>query len=274
MSQPEKACPKKCVYSAALAVRKLGCLSPLRMIQIGVVALLGLTLCAGLRADTITGTIKDPSGAVVASARIEVTGRDLTTPVILTTDESGKFTAPNLSPGKYSVRVTKEGFDEIVTAVDLHGTSDLQLSLTIAAQQTSVNVTEKSSGFANSDTVYRQLRDLGLGNSYHVEKYTLNMDVGSFEFKSGTITLLNPINRFVTGAIFTGQGHFTLKPVGRLDIEEMTRRSGSATAEEDFTEVVFRFSGGVYPQFAAALGVSAQTPPEAATVFQHWKEKV
>src|SRR5262249_46802604 len=33
-----------------------------------------LAAATGLRADTITGTIKDPSGAVVAGARIEITG--------------------------------------------------------------------------------------------------------------------------------------------------------------------------------------------------------
>lgn len=95
------------------------------------------TLCASLRADTISGTIKDPSGAVVARARIEISGGDLTTPTLLTTDQTGKFAAPNLRPGKYLVRVAKEGFDEIVSAVELHGTSDLQFGLTIAAQQTS-----------------------------------------------------------------------------------------------------------------------------------------
>src|SRR4029077_1848925 len=40
------------------------------------VALLGLALAANLRADTISGTVKDPSGAVVVNARIEITGND------------------------------------------------------------------------------------------------------------------------------------------------------------------------------------------------------
>lgn len=236
--------------------------------------LICLTLCGSLRADTITGTIKDPSGAVIAGARVEITATGLSKPIVLTTDELGKFAAPNLSPGKYSVRITKEGFDEIVAPVDLHGASDLQLSLTIAAQQTSVNVTAKSSGYANSDSVYRQLRDIGLGDSFHVEKYTLKMDVGTFEFKSGTMTLLSPVNKFVTGAIFIGDGHFSLKPALPMDSEELQRRAGSPTVEEDFSEAVFRFTGSVYPQFAATLGNPLQTPPEAAAAFEHWKEKI
>ena len=274
MSWPNKVSPKP-DPSETTVLCKLRCYrNGLFIFQIAALLLMCLTLCGSVRADTISGTIKDPSGAVVAGARVEITADGLTKAIVLTTDESGKFVVPNLSPGKYSVRISKEGFDEIVTPVDLQGTSDLQLSLTISAQQTSVNVTEKSSGYGNSDTVYRQLRDVGLGNSFHVEKYTLKMDVGSFEFKSGTITLLTPVNRFVTGAIFIGEGHFSLKPVLRSDTEELKRRAGAETAEEDFGEVVFRFSGGIYPQVAAALGKQEDTPKEAAEAFKRWRDRL
>src|ERR1700723_2723549 len=74
-----------------------------------------LALATRLRADTISGTVKDPSGAVVIGARIEITGGDLSQPIILTSDEFGKFTAPNLKPGRYSIRVAKDGFEELVT---------------------------------------------------------------------------------------------------------------------------------------------------------------
>ena len=244
------------------------------VLQASVFVLFCLALATCLRADTISGTVKDPTGAVVVSARIEITGGNASQPIVLTSDESGKFAAPNLSPGKYSVRVRKEGFDEIVAAVDLHGTADLRLSLTIAAQQTSIKVTEKSMAFANSDAVYRQLRDVGLGDTYRCERFTLAMDAGTFELKSGTVTLLGLVNHTETGAIFIGQGHFTLKPFTHIDRQEMVRRSGNPTAEEDFTEVVFRFTSDVYPQFSAALGSRTDTPSEAATAFQHWKNKV
>lgn len=122
--------------------------------------------------------------------------------------------------------------------------------------------------------LYRQLRDAGLGDSYRCENFTLTVDVGTFHLKSGTITLLQLVNRFESGAIFVGQGHFTLKPLDAIDAREMVRRAGSPTAEEDFGEVVFRFSAGEYPQFAGALGARVETPPEAAAAFQHWKDRV
>src|SRR5467141_799499 len=245
-----------------------------RFLYPSMVALLCLVLARPVRADAVSGTVKDPSGAVVVGARIELTGGNLAQALLLTSDESGKFVAANLSAGKYSLRVAKEGFDDLVTTVELHGTADLPLNLSITAQQTSVTVNEKSAAFANSDAVYRQLRNDGLGDTFRCENFTLPKDVGNFELKSGTITFLGMVNKFQTGAVFVGQGHFTLKPVATLDTNEMVRRSGSPTAEEDFTEVVFRFSPDQFSQFAATLGTRAETPAEAATDFQHWKDRV
>ncbi len=247
---------------------------PHKLLYASILTLLCLGLATRLLADTISGTVKDPSGAVVAGARIEISGGNLPQPIVLSSDESGKFAAPTLTAGKYTVRVSKDGFDDLVTTVNLKGAADLPLNLTIAAQQTRVTVTGKSTGFANSDSVYRQLRDIGLGDTYRCENFSLTMDVGTFQLKSGTLTLLGLVNKFETGAVFVGHGHFTLKPSDPINTRELARRTGSPTAEEDFTEVVFRFTGNQYPQFAGTLATKVATPPEAAAVFQHWKERV
>ena len=85
-----------------------------------------LIATAPLRADTISGTVKDPSGAVVADARIEITGGDLKQPLLLSTDESGQFAAPDLGAGKYSVRVSKsDQFAERITTDVTSGSFDL-----------------------------------------------------------------------------------------------------------------------------------------------------
>jgi len=237
-------------------------------------ALLCLAVATRLLADTISGTVKDLSGAAVVGARIEITGGNLSQPIILASDDSGKFAAPNLTPGKYSVRVAKTGFDELVIPVDLRGVADLPLNLTIAAQQTRVTVTEKNTAFANSDVVYRRLREVSLADTFLCENFTLTMDVGTFQLKSGTITLLSPVNGLMTGAIFVGHGHFTLKPIDQINTREMTRRTGNPTAEEDFTEAVFRFTGNQYSQFAGTFVTKTETPREAAGAFQHWKDRV
>jgi hypothetical protein len=273
MSQTDTACPTDRRASLSFVARSLRRFARLGLVYAAILALNLLALATNLRADTISGTVKDPSGGVVAGARVEITGGILSKPIVLTTDESGKFTAPNLPSGKYSVVVAKDGFDNLVSTVDVKGSADLPLTLTITAQQTSVNVTEKNMAFANSDSVYRQLRDVGLGDSYHCENFTLRLDVGTFELKSGTLTVVGLVDKFVTGAIFVGQGHFTLKPVIEPDTRELLRRIGAPTAEEDFSEVVFRFTPREYSRFSAALGPKTQTPPEAAAAFQRWKEK-
>src|SRR5256885_2551558 len=119
--------------------------------------LLLLVAPAILRAQTISGTVQDPSGAVVAGARIEITGGDLTQPVVLSSDGQGKFVSPELKPGSYSVRVVREGFDPLVKTVDLQAAVQLQLTLAIAAKQENISVTGKSVAFANSDQLYKQL---------------------------------------------------------------------------------------------------------------------
>jgi hypothetical protein len=233
-----------------------------------------VVFATSLRADTISGTVKDPSGAVVAGARIEITGNNLPQPIVVESDAIGRFSVLNLTAGKYSVHVTKSGFGELVAPVDLHGTADITLKLTIAAQQTEINVTDKSLAFANTDVVYHSLRDIGTGDSFHCENFNITLDVGTFELRSGTITLLTPINKAETGLIFVGAGHFSLKPVVGIDTRELTRRSGAATAEEDFTELVLRFSPEQYQQFVAAQGAKTAVSPESTAALQRWKDKV
>jgi Carboxypeptidase regulatory-like domain/Peptidase family M1 domain len=233
-----------------------------------------LSFASVLPADTISGSVKDPSGALVAGAQIEISGGALATPVSLTSDSNGNFTAPDLAPGKYSVRVTRDGFEPAVQAVDLRGTATLQVGLIILPQQTNVTVPGKSLAFANSDPAYRQLRDIGLGETVPVEDFTINVDVGTFQFIRGTITYLAPVNGVETGAIFVGRGHFTLKPVDVIDAHELARRSGAPVLEEDFTEVVFRFTPRLATRFPALSGKKVEAPPEAAPALKDWKERV
>jgi len=236
--------------------------------------LLFLIAPALLQAQTISGTVQDPSGAVIAGARIEITGGDLTQPIVLSSDGQGKFSSPELKPGTYSVRVEREGFEPLVKAVDLRAAVQLQLTLAIAAKLENISVTGKSLAFANSDKLYKQLRDVGLGETFHFDNFTLSWDAGTFHFEKGTLTVLAPINGIVTGAIFIGEGHFNLKPVLPPDAHELNRRTGADEVNEDFSELVFRFTRDVWPRLAAGVRDGVTNPPEAAAAFNHWKERM
>jgi hypothetical protein len=236
--------------------------------------LIWLTSPTWLHSETISGTVQDPSGAVIAGARIEIACKDLAQSIVLSSDGLGKFASPDLKKGTYTVRVSREGFELLEKTVDLQESVQLQLTLAIAKQQVSVTVAGKGQAFANTDPIYRQLRDVGLGQAFRFDNFTLIWDASTFQFQKGILVFSNPVNGVSTGAIFVGEGHFRLRPVTPLDERELSRRIGAPEANEDFTEVVFRFTGQARLRFFPGLGAQVEAPSEALAVFSHWKERM
>ncbi len=62
----------------------------------------------------MTGTVRDPSGAVVPKATITVTNVRTNISVKGETDDAGFYTIPSLRPGEYSVTAESAGFSKIV----------------------------------------------------------------------------------------------------------------------------------------------------------------
>jgi hypothetical protein len=71
----------------------------------------GLVWAQGGATGAISGTVQDPSGGLIASAKVEIVN-EATGQVVrdLTTDSSGSFTATLLPVGSYSVGVSAAGF--------------------------------------------------------------------------------------------------------------------------------------------------------------------
>ena len=59
---------------------------------------------------TVQGIVKDPTGAVVPGAQVEIRHLATNTVTTITTNDVGLFTAPNLPLGDYLLLVTKAGF--------------------------------------------------------------------------------------------------------------------------------------------------------------------
>lgn len=77
--------------------------------------LLGLLLITSImygqiRSGTIAGTVKDPTGAVVANADVVVTEQGTNVATATKTNEAGNYTVPYLPAGNYTVSVTVPGF--------------------------------------------------------------------------------------------------------------------------------------------------------------------
>src|SRR5436190_18553145 len=75
---------------------------------------------------TLSGTVTDPSGALIPGVQISIknTATGVTRDII--TDETGFYTAPNLLPGDYEVTASAAGFSKIVQS---------NITLTVGAQQ-------------------------------------------------------------------------------------------------------------------------------------------
>ncbi len=69
---------------------------------------------AQLAGATLTGIITDKSGALVNGAQVEIKNTDNGQVREVTTNASGLYSAPNLQPGNYEVKVTAAGFTAAV----------------------------------------------------------------------------------------------------------------------------------------------------------------
>ena len=84
------------------------------------------TLRAQVSGATLSGTVTDPSAAVIPNATISI--KNVATGIVrqVTTDASGVYNAPNLLPGTYEVSVTAAGFSTAIRG---------GVTLTVGAQQ-------------------------------------------------------------------------------------------------------------------------------------------
>ncbi len=70
----------------------------------------GVYLFAQETTGGLQGSVKDPSGAVVGGAHVEVKGTTMVGSKALDTDSSGQYRFANLPPGVYSITVSAKGF--------------------------------------------------------------------------------------------------------------------------------------------------------------------
>ncbi len=91
----------------------------------------------------LQGTIKDPTGAVVAKASVVLTGNSLGGAKSLETDSSGYYRFANLPPGTYTLVVKVSGFSELKRegiAIEVGHLPSLDLTLAVGAAGTVVEV--------------------------------------------------------------------------------------------------------------------------------------
>jgi hypothetical protein len=109
--------------------------------------LFSFCVCAFSQSDrgTITGTISDPAGAVIASAKVEATNTATGTAYEVATTGTGNYTLSQLPAGTYEVSVTVQGFKKFVRqniAVQVAATIRIDASLEVGSTTEAITVTE------------------------------------------------------------------------------------------------------------------------------------
>ncbi len=138
---------------------------------------------------TLTGSVSDPTGAVVPGASVTVHNNDTNTDVrTVTTDASGNYTVTNLPAGNYTVTVKSSGFKAYSAgSVILHVAEKRSLPVELQTGQITetVNVTEttvpvQTATAAQMGTITgTQVRELQLNNRNFEQLVTLQPGVAS-----------------------------------------------------------------------------------------------
>src|SRR5256712_5427508 len=131
---------------------------------------------------TITGTVTDPSGAVVPGATVTIVNERTSTARSATTNEQGSFSFPEVDAGTYALTVTKTGFKKQTQKnVELHGAdvTNLNVKMEMGAAtevvevQASALILNTSTGEVGNIMTGEQVRELPLNGRSFVQLTTL-----------------------------------------------------------------------------------------------------
>ncbi|MBW8746676.1 MAG: carboxypeptidase regulatory-like domain-containing protein, partial [Acidobacteria bacterium] len=162
-----------------LEVGHLWVLRTLKLAAVVILLLFGAgSMHAQLTTADILGTVTEPTGAVVANARVELRNTATNVTRVVTTDESGNYTFPLLQPGHYSIKVTVQGFkafntpDLAVEAGD-RARNDAHLQLGDVNETVSIEaqtpLLQSESATVSSTVTAQSVQDLPLNGRNYVQ---------------------------------------------------------------------------------------------------------
>jgi len=156
---------------------------------------------SGGASTSVTGTILDPSGAVVAFASVEihnpVSGFDRTT----ATDSAGKFSIPNVPFNPYHLTVIGRGFTPYSQDIDVRSAVPLSLSITLNVSVSAETVTvqgEAGGDLVENDPTFHSDIDKDLFDKIPLESASSSL--------SSLVTLSTPGIAADSNGLFHGLG--------------------------------------------------------------------
>ncbi|MGB7847304.1 MAG: carboxypeptidase regulatory-like domain-containing protein [Candidatus Acidiferrum sp.] len=227
------------------------------------VLLLFATFAVGqITSGTISGSVKDPSGAAVPDATVVATDADKGVTRTVTTGASGEFVFPNLPPGKYKVTVELKGFkkieksDIIVNVADHVNAGELALemgttteSVTVTADAGQIQL-QSNSGERSDLISNKQLEDVAM-NGRNVLDY-MKLIPGVISGFDGHASGTGGLDTMNINGTRANQHEFTLDGASNVD----TGNNGGThvTINPDAIEEVKILTSNYQAEFGKAAG--------------------
>ena len=158
------------------------------------------SIAQGANSTSISGTVLDPSGAVVANATVTihdpVSGYERSAP----TDGSGNFSFPNVPFNTYHLEVTASGFAPFAQDVEVRSSVPvkLRIGLTISTAATSVTVTSEAADLVEQTPTNHTDVDRDLFDKLPLESQSSSV--------SSLVTLATPGIAADSNGLFHGMG--------------------------------------------------------------------
>ena len=148
----------------------------------------------------ISGTVTDPTGALVPNATVEIKNPVSGFSRTATTGASGNFSIPNVPFNPYHVTVTSQGFSAFVSDVEVRSTVPVTLNVTLKIAASGERITVEANGgdlVENSSTFHTDV-DRGLFDKLPLESQSSSV--------SSLVTLSSPGITADSNGLFHGLG--------------------------------------------------------------------
>src|SRR5215218_7485809 len=120
--------------------------------------MLALTVQGQTSRGTVTGTVTDPNGAVIAGAQVTLTSAQTKLNRVTTSNSEGIYRFEAVDPGTYSIKVSSVGFGDVEsTGVEVmaNQTSDISLQLAPSGQHATVDITTDAGQLVQNEAPVR-----------------------------------------------------------------------------------------------------------------------
>src|SRR5947207_287309 len=160
---------------------------------------IGAIAQSGGSSTSVTGTVVDPTGAVVPNASVELHNPVSGFSRSSITDRSRKFSIPNVPFNPYHVSVTGQGFAPYAQDIDVRSVVPVNVSITLQVKGSSESVTVEAAGdLLENDPTFHTDVDRDLFNKLPLESQSSSV--------SSLVTLASPGVAADSNGLFHGLG--------------------------------------------------------------------